>query len=241
MKTIWISVLILACLPTTAGCKGDRGHAGSPAERMAEAIQQAKPMYDTLAAIRKSIPAPTAIRPKACPVEEMKTAAGQRPYLLKLTWNNLVQITGEEKLKSDVDFGGVFAALNDPKFDLVAGPQPELWKSPDPNRLREAFERYQAHKFAAIIYPTKVTEPVAGGVSFTPGSAKAWLLIFRLEDAALLCAAEVQAENSDSVRSSFRRIDGMSAAGQAAVKDDLRNNLQAAIREQLQTMTGGLQ
>jgi len=240
MKVLTMFVLAVICAAGPA-CKGGGTTGGSQTERLAKAIEEARPMYDALAAIRAAVPAPAAMQARACPIEEMKSAAGNRPFLLKLTWNDLVETTGEDGLRTDADAKlGVFGQLTESRFSTLNGPRPELWKYPNPGLLGEAFERFRTYKFAAIVYPTQVKEPLVGGNVFTPGSAEAWVLIFRLEDAALLCADRMRAENDDSISYNVRTVGDMTAAQQSSVRENLKKHVDAAVAELIKTMTGGM-
>jgi hypothetical protein len=235
LTVLALGLLALGVLACKGGGGGERA-----ADRFGAALEEAAPMFATLAAVRGAVPAAGTFQAKPCPVGEFGAAAGN-PFLLPLTWNDLVEATGEEELRTTVDSElAVFSTFSDNRVARLEGPRAELWEYPDPGGVQEAFERFRRFKYAAVVYPTVVRGPTHIGDSFEPGRAEAWVLIFRLADAALLCAAPVSAENDDSIDYSYQA--GASGAQEGkrtlAIKDNLQTRLREAIDAVLATLTG---
>ena len=87
-----------------------------------------------------------------------------------------------------------------------------------------------------------VREPTHIGDTFEPGVAEAWVLVFRIADAALLCAAPVHVENDESIGYGYQASKSASqeANRTLAIKENLKTKLRDAVPEVIATMTGGL-
>ena len=242
------TIVLLAVVAATWACKGRSGGGGGGGGGSGgfdRALEEAQPMFATLAAVRDAVPPVDKLQPAECPKDEFQPDGDRTQTLLRLPWNTLLRITGGDETREttvDSQLGG-FTASSFSRIAGLSGPTKEAWRYPNEGTVREAMAELERYRFAAVLYPTKVREGAFLGRNFQPGSAEGWIVVVRLEDAQPVCQAQVRAENGNAV--SFQNARGGGSAqgyvtgGEAAVREDLRKQLAKAIDQTIQEMTGG--